>query len=185
MSQIKFLGQKELPIGDLKPHAENPNRGDINAIAESLEQFGQYRSVVVLKDLTIVAGHHVVQAAKNLGMKMLRVEIIDTDATTATKILLADNRLADLGLGPDLDILFKDLEELDGDLLGTGFDDAYLKLLTEAVTPPEPQEPDTDAKTGTAYRKLSLTVDSRLADQWDAHRKLFSDDTSAFGYLFG
>ena len=95
--RVKFLEQREVPIGDLKPHAGNPNRGDINSIAESLEQFGQYRSVVATKDLTILAGHHVVQAAKNLGIKTVRVDVIDTDAATAKKILLADNRLADLG----------------------------------------------------------------------------------------
>ena len=132
---VKFIEQREVSVRDLKPHPDNPNRGEVNAVAESLEQFGQYRSVVALKDLTILAGHHVVRAAQNIGMKTVRVDIIDADETSARKILLADNRIADLGLGPD--------------------------------------------------RSVSLMLDARLADHWEAHRKLFPDDTSAFRHLLG
>jgi ParB-like chromosome segregation protein Spo0J len=184
-SGVKFLEQKEVPIGDLKPHEQNPNRGDINAIAESLEQFGQYRSVVALKDMTILAGHHVVQAAKNLGIKTVRVDIVECDDKTARKLMLADNRLADLGLGPDLDMLLKNLEELAGDLEGTGFDTEYLRLLEEAVIgPTETEVSETDgAGEAASCKRISLLLDSRLAAHWEAHRKLFPDDTSAFGYL--
>ncbi len=178
------MGQKEVPIGDLKPHPENPNRGDVNSIAESLEQFGQYRSVVVLKNMTLLAGHHVWQAAKNIGMKTIRVDIVETDAQTARKLMLADNRLADLGLGADLEMLLKNLEDLAGDLVGTGFDTDYQRLLEEAVIgPPEPEESEPEPQSKNPYRRISLLLDTRLAAHWEAHRKLFPDDTSAFGYL--
>lgn len=187
MSQVNFVGQKEMPVGDLKAHPNNPNRGNVSAITESLEEFSQYRSIVALTDGTILAGHHVWLAAKSIGLKTVRVDVIDTDDKTALKILLADNRLAEIGLGNDLDILLKDLEELEGDLVGIGFDDDYIKMLEEAVNGPVESE-DSDQEPGGGggnCQKLSLVVESRLAEQWDAHRKLFPDDSSAFSYLFG
>lgn len=185
---VKFIGQKQVPIGELKPHPENPNRGDVNSIAESLEQFGQYRSVVALEDMTILAGHHVVQAAKNIGLKTIRVDIVAADPKSARKILLADNRLADLGLGADFELLLKNLEDLDGDYEGTGFDAEYQRLLEDAVNgPPEPDEvdDDDDGGDGDGYQTVSLMLDSRLAAHWEAHRKLFPDDSSAFRHLLG
>jgi site-specific DNA-methyltransferase (adenine-specific) len=182
-TKITFLGQQDLPISDLKPHPDNPNRGSVPHIAESLREFGQYRGIVATKDGTILAGHHVVEAAKGVGMDTIRVDIIDTDETTAKKILLADNRLADLGLGPDLGLLLRDLEELAGDLTGTGYDQEYIKLLEDAVIgPPETQK---DPPSDSGMRHISLNVDEDLALQWDAHRKLFTDDNSALGYLLG
>lgn len=183
-NRVEFLGQQEVSTRELKPHPNNPNRGSVNDLAESLEEFGQYRAILANKDFTILAGHHVVQAAKNLGIKTLRVDVIDCDEKTAMKIMLADNRLAELGAGADLDILFKDLDELDGDLLGTGFDDEYLRLLEAAISgPEEPEEPEGGGIE--THKRISLMVEAPLADQWDAHRQLFPDDTSAFGYLFG
>jgi site-specific DNA-methyltransferase (adenine-specific) len=186
--RVKFVATRDTPIGDLKPHPNNPNRGSVQDIAASLREFGQYRSVVANKDLTILAGHHVVEAAKELGMKTVRVDVIDTDEQTAQKILLADNRLADLGMGPDLEMLLKNLEDLQGDFEGTGFDEEYLRLLTEAVTGPEDKggigEGDGPGGGG-GLRRVTLLLDSRLADHWDAHRKMFPDDTSAFEYLLG
>lgn len=185
----RFVEQREMPLSELRKHPDNPNRGEVNAIAESLEQFGQYRSIVALQDGTILAGHHVFQAAKNLKLDKIRVDVIDADPQTAKKIMLADNRLAELGIGPDLDMLFKDLDELD-DLLGTGFDDQFLKDLEAAISGPqdsgdEEEDGDSDPPDTTVYTRLSLVVEAPLAKQWEAHRKMFPDDSAAFGYLFG
>lgn len=158
----------------------------MNDIAESLEQFGQYRSIVATQDMTVLAGHHVLQAAKNIGLKTVRVDVVEADEKTAKKILLADNRLAELGPGYDLDILLKDLEDLEGDFIGTGFDDEYVKLLESAVSgvdEPDDDEPEESDRSG--MQKLTLAVTGSLAAQWEAHRQLFPDDTSAFSYLFG
>src|SRR4051812_1094245 len=120
-----------MPLNELHPHPENPNHGDVNAVAESLEQHGQYRSVVATKDGTLLAGHHVWQAAKNIRMTTLRVDIVDADEHEARKILLADNRIADLGAGPDMEVLLSVLQNLGGDLEGTGYDQSYIQMLEE------------------------------------------------------
>lgn len=182
-TRVKFLGQQDVPVGDLKPHPANPNRGSVADITTSLEEFGQYRSVVATKDLTILAGHHVVEAAKSVGLATVRVDIVDASEVDARKIMLADNRLAELGLGNDFELLLKNLEDLNGDFQGTGFDNEYLQLLQDAVIgAPEP-EPSNNG--GSGYKQISINVESRLAAQWQAHRKLFPDDSSALSYLLG
>lgn len=172
---VKFLETREVPVGDLKKHPENPNRGDVNTIAESLEQFGQYRSIVATKDLTILAGHHVVQAAKNIGLKTLRVDIISANAQDAKRIMLADNRIADLGPGPDIEVLVEVLRSIE-DLTGTGYDPEYLENFEEDDEPQDDgPEPDV------VRRRISLTVDYRLARAWDDHRAGYDNDTDALG----
>ena len=134
---VTHHGTHVLPVGDLHPHADNPNHGDVAAIRESLDEFGQYRSVVALEDGTLLAGHHVWQAAKARGDETIRVEVIETDEHTARRILLADNRIAELGDGLDPEALLAVLESLGGELAGTGYDEAYLDELEALLNLPE------------------------------------------------
>ena len=126
------IGTEVVNPADLTPHPRNPNRGDTAAIAESLTEHGQYRSVVVNQDGMILAGHHVVQAAVSLGWEQVRIERIECDEATADKILLADNRIAELGDGLDPEQLLAILTDLDT-LTGTGYDDDYLDDLVELI----------------------------------------------------
>jgi len=189
MSGIKFVGQQDVPVDDLKPHPDNPNRGSVDDLQTSLEQFGQFRSIVATKDLTILAGHHLWQAAKELGYKTMRVDILDVDDKTGRKIMLADNRLADLGMGPDLDLLLKNLEELHGDIAGTGFDEEYLRMLEDAIQGPpdlEELEREVDEKPPSPtdfFKRITLLVDPREQTRWERHRAMFPDDNEAFRYL--
>lgn len=129
---VTIIGTRDVPITELHPHPENPNHGDTDAIRESLDTFGQYRAIVALADGTILAGHHVYKAAAARGDKTVRVEIIDTDPQTARKILLADNRIAELGPGLDPEELLAALQNLDDDLLGTGYDESFIDDLLAA-----------------------------------------------------
>lgn len=188
---VNFVEQREVSVDDLKPHPDNPNRGSVDDLAESLSEFGQFRSIVGRPDGTILAGHHLVQAAKRVGIKTVRVDIIDVDDQTARKIMLADNRLADLGLGPNLDLLLKNLEELGGDIAGTGFDEDYVRMLEEAVSgPPDlddliEEADETESKPEDFFKRITITVDPRLATKWEALRKMYDDDNSAFASLLG
>ena len=187
----QFIEQREVPTADLKPHPDNPNRGSVDDLAISLEEFGQYRSIVALTDGTILAGHHLVEAAKRLKIPTMRVDFVECDDRTARKILLADNRLADLGLGPSLDLLLKNLSELDGDIIGTGFDDDYISMLEEAVSgPPEiddmfEEAEEAPAKPEDFHRRLTILLDPRFITRWEAIRKMYDTDNQAFASLLG
>lgn len=116
-------------ISDLSTYHKNPRRGDVDAIAESLKARGQYRPIVVnigthaSHDYEILAGNHTYLAAKKLGWKTIQATTVDVDDDQAAQIVLADNRLADLGGYDDetLSALLSDVSSLDG--LGWSQDD--------------------------------------------------------------
>lgn len=181
---VTFVETRIIPVGELKPHPENPNHGDVNQIAESLETHGQYRSIVATADGTILAGHHVYQAAKNIGWKQLRVDVVDADDNEARKILLADNRLAELGPGMDMDVLLEVLNNLGGDLSGTGYDDKYLEMLEEMVAGAPPLD-DLEREAGGSpteedyMSRLLLVVEKPVIVRWNTYRENFENDTDA------
>lgn len=125
------------PIHNLKPHPSNPRNGDTDAIAASLQTNGQYRPIVATTDGTILAGNHTYAAAMELGWEELAVVTLDIDpySADAHRIMLADNRTADLGRYDDalLVELLKDLETLEG----TGYTDDDLAALTHLVQAPD------------------------------------------------
>jgi site-specific DNA-methyltransferase (adenine-specific) len=141
-SDVKVLGTVDVPTGSLREHPMNPNRGDVGSIARSLDEFGQYRAIIVRTDGTILAGHHVWAAALKRKRATIRVEQIECDDDTALRIVLADNRLAELGPGIDPQKLFEALSEVDN-LQGTGYSGEDLAALELAMNPPAPKgDPD-------------------------------------------
>ena len=138
---------RALPVSELRTFANNPRRGDVEAIAASLTKHGQYRPIVVNtgsetgRRNEVLAGNHTLLAARSLGWDAVDVALIDVDEQTAASIVAADNRTADLG-GYDDAALYELLNGLD-DLEGTGYLTEDLAALERALFPPEPQtEPD-------------------------------------------
>src|SRR5258708_1950419 len=87
----------------LAPYEKNPRQGAVRAIAESLSERGQYRPIVVNegtltgRPLEVLAGNHTLAAALALGWPSIEATTVDVDDAEAARIVLADNRLADLG----------------------------------------------------------------------------------------
>lgn len=100
------------PLDSLRPHPDNPNEGDPDEIAGSLTSNGFYRPIVARLDGTILAGHHVYQAALQLGWDELVVSYVDVDDATALRILVGDNEIADLGPGANPAQLLAVLEKI-------------------------------------------------------------------------
>jgi len=91
-----------IDIDLLAPLPGNPRVGDTEAIAASLEEFGQLKPVVVKvnKDGTavIIAGNHTVEAARLLGWTQIAaVSVTDMDDKRARAFALTDNRINELG----------------------------------------------------------------------------------------
>jgi ParB-like chromosome segregation protein Spo0J len=106
-----------VPIGSVQPHPDNPRKGDVGRLVESLEVHGQYRPIVVQRASGfVIAGNHTLAAARRLGWASIAATFVDCDDATARKIMVADNRYADLGTY-DRDALLDLLtgfDELDG-----------------------------------------------------------------------
>lgn len=138
------LDSLTIPIKHVKPHPENPRRGDVAGIASSLARFGQVRPILAQKSTGyIVAGNHTYQAALQLAWKKIAVAVVDLSDEDARAYMLADNRWSDVAQNDDAALLaiLKDLGEA-GQLDGTGYSpddlDDLLALLDSQTLPPEP-----------------------------------------------
>jgi hypothetical protein len=122
-------------VSELRTYHQNPRQGDVSAIRESLRVNGQYRPIVVNRGTytgrpsEVLAGNHTLLAARDEGWSEIAACWVDVDDDQAKRIVLADNRTADLG----------DYDEqalaglLDGlpDLEGTGYTDEDLAALLD------------------------------------------------------
>ncbi len=130
-------------LADLKPHPENYNEhpdDQVEEIAKSIEQHGQYRAVVVTEDDYILAGHGVCLAlAKNGAEEVVTVVLpYAHDDAAAKKVLAADNTLSMFAMRDDraLSELLKEIKDFDEwGLEGTGFDEMMLANLVMVTRP--------------------------------------------------
>lgn len=135
------LTVEQVPLGDLRPYPGNARRGDVDAIAESLERNGQYRPLVVQRSTGyVLGGNHTLQAAQRLRWPTVQVTYLDVDDDAARRIMLADNRTADLGAYDDRALLAL-LRDLGDDLSGTGYEEEDYDALLASLDEPGPQEP--------------------------------------------
>lgn len=110
-----------VPVGEIQPHPANARQGDVGAIHQSIETNGVYRPLIVQKGTGfILAGNHTYRAMAQQGAVVVPVVWRDVDDETARRIMLADNRTADLGDYDNQALL--DLLQGLPDLVGTGYD---------------------------------------------------------------
>jgi hypothetical protein len=123
------------PVASLHTYHRNPRHGDVLSIRRSLAVNGQYRPVVANRGThtgrprEVLAGNHTLIAARDEGWPDLAVCWVDVDDDQAARIVLADNRTADLG-SYDREVLAELLDGLDG-VEGTGYTDADLAALLQ------------------------------------------------------
>lgn len=138
-------------VDEVDPHPENANRGDVEAIKESIRVNGYYAPIVVQSSTGyILAGNHRYRAAVDLGMSQVPVIYLDVDDTEAKRIMVADNRTTRLGQDDDeaLARLLEEIGESDQGLMGTGFSQADLQTLQDALEKFDPElesEPEPEA----------------------------------------
>ena len=155
---VTASGAARLPVKDLSTFAGNPRRGQVDAIAESLDRNGQYRPIVVNKGtitgrpFEVLAGNHTLLASVRLGWTDIDTWVIDVDDETAKRIVATDNRSSDLGVYDDR-ALFDLLDSLES-LAGTGYSDKDLLQLSKTQDDPVPPEdfPTFDDEIETDYR---------------------------------
>jgi ParB-like chromosome segregation protein Spo0J len=127
-----MLTTENVDINSVFPYPMNARQGDVGLISESLAKNGQFRPIVVNKrDNSILVGNHTWKAAKMLGWKEIAVTFIDVDDEAAAKIVLADNRTADLGSYDHVELaeILQTLPAFDG----TGYDGDDLDELMHEV----------------------------------------------------
>jgi site-specific DNA-methyltransferase (adenine-specific) len=113
-----------IPIDSIELHPRNPRVGDVEAVKASLRRFGQQKPLVVQASTRyVVAGNHLLRAARALGGTGIAANVEDLDDASATAFMLADNRTSDLGTYDD-GLLAAILAETaaEDNLAATGYD---------------------------------------------------------------
>lgn len=163
---------QEILLADLREYENNPrnNDGAVQAVAESIQQFGFKVPIVVDRDNVIVAGHTRYKAAARLGLD--KVPCIIADDLTPEQIKayrLADNKTGELAEWDfaALEIELAELSEMDFDMSEFGFELSEFEEMPE-VTEDEVPEVDEENEPIT-----------KLGDVWQLgrHRLICGDST--------
>lgn len=144
------------PIDKYEYLKGNPRQGDVDAIAEAYDYFGQVKPIVAVEkdgQFIIISGNHQLKAARKLGWSHIAVAEVSFDDDTAIAFALADNRLSDLGT-TDKDAVYQMLQSVlptNAEYFETlGWDDFEIAVLepeetveTSQISPNQGWEPPT------------------------------------------
>ena len=112
-------------LDEIKPYENNPRHNDnaVDAVANSIREFGFKVPIVVDSEGVIVAGHTRYKAAQKLGLQTVPCIVADDLTDEQVKAFrLADNKVGELATW-DLDALKVELDNIgEIDLSGMGFD---------------------------------------------------------------
>lgn len=128
-------------INDIKPYERNPRINDnaVEAVAESIKEFGFKVPIVIDKDNVIVTGHTRLLSAKLLGlMEVPCIVALELTPEQIKAYRIADNKTAELAEW-DLDLLpleLMDLQDNGYDLSLLGFDNTELENLLHGAEDP-------------------------------------------------
>lgn len=139
-----------LPLTALNTFHKNPRRGDVEAIKTSMLTNGIYKPIVVNKGTftkrtnEVLAGNHSLMAIRQIAeenpddpqWQTVDVWLVDVDEDRAARIVLADNRTADLGDYDNAE-LFDLLTGMDDDLDGTGYTAEDVEILKDLEAGPQ------------------------------------------------
>ena len=132
-----------IPLESLAPHPRNYHDHppeQLEHLMESIRQNGFYRNIVATVSGTILAGHGVATAARQLGIQRVPVIRVDLDPEDprALKILAADNEISRMCESDDraLSEILLEIKDIDiAGLKGTGFDEQMLANLVFVTRP--------------------------------------------------
>lgn len=163
---------QEVAVSKLKPYENNPRMNDsaVEAVANSIKEFGFRVPIIVDKNYVIITGHTRLKAAQLLGMKTVPVIVADDlSEEQARAFRIADNRTSDMSIW-DNKLLLEELEALEDSGFFTGFDwDGIdeLKILDEKDT-----SPMADIQYGIMYELVCRSMDP---DKIDKIKELWED----------
>ena len=162
----------EKKLKDIKPYEKNPRKNDsaVDAVANSIREFGFKVPVVIDKDGVIVCGHTRYKAAKKLKLDTVPCVIADDLTEEQIKAYrLADNKVSELAEW-DIDLLGEELNDIfDIDMSDFGFN-----IEDEEDTPPE--RDDLSDKVGETYEVIVECVNE--TEQEQIYNKLIGDGYS-------
>jgi hypothetical protein len=135
---------EHLKTSDLIPYARNAKKHDAAQVAElagSIREFGFNNPVLIDRDNGIIAGHGRVLAAQSLALEKIPcIRLGHLTDTQRRAYILADNRLAEIGGGWDMEMLkleISDLIEADINFEIMGFSNDELEDFIQPTSTPD------------------------------------------------
>lgn len=111
-------------LEEIHPYANNPRNNDdaVEAVANSIKEFGFKVPIIIDKNGEIIAGHTRYKASMRLGLTEVPCIIADDLTEEQVKAFrIADNKVAEIATW-DLDALKIELEDIQIDMSDFGFD---------------------------------------------------------------
>jgi chromosome partitioning protein parB / adenine-specific methyltransferase len=146
-----------MKISEVKPYPNNPRNNDdgVEAVANSIKEFGWQQPIVVDKDNVIIVGHTRYKVAKKLGMDKVPVVVASNLSDEQVRAYrLADNKTGEL-TDWDMGLLDDELADIaDIDMSDFGFDldldDDEVEVQEDDFDDEIPEEPK--SKLGQIYQ---------------------------------
>lgn len=116
---------EEISINDVIPYENNPRKNDgaVEAVANSIREFGFRVPIIIDRENVIIAGHTRLKAAEQLGLE--KVPVVRADDLTEEQVRafrLADNKVGEIA-GWDFDLLAEELADISEiDMTDFGFE---------------------------------------------------------------
>lgn len=148
----------QLPLKEIHPYERNPRKNDgaVQAVAESIKQYGFLVPLVVSAEHEIITGHTRYKAAQALKLKTIPCVIADELTEEQIRAFrLVDNKVGELAEW-DVDLLPLELADIAGDMSVFGFD-----IVTDEEFGEEFTLDDGGKK---PFQQISLTVHDKQAE---------------------
>lgn len=142
------ISSRWVPIEEIRPYEKNPRKNDgaVDAVANSIQEFGWQQLIVVDKDNVIIAGHTRYKAALKLGLSEVPVRVAsDLTEEPVRAYRLADNKTHELS-DWNTELLLEELESIDTlDMTLLGFDEHLIPtdIIEDDFEVDIPEEPIT------------------------------------------
>lgn len=143
--QINGISVTYRPVGELKPHPQNPkvhNKKQVERIARSIRDFGWTNPIIVDETGGVLAGHGRLLAAAHLGVSEVPIICLaHMSAAQKRAYIIADNRLTEVGGTWDRKLLAQEHDAIrlldpDFDLTSTGYELDEIDLMFDAISQP-------------------------------------------------
>lgn len=165
---------EEIKISELKQYENNPRKNDgaVEAVANSIKEFGFKVPIIIDSENVIIAGHTRLKAASKLGLASVPCIIADDLTDDQIKAFrLADNKTSELAEW-DFSKLETELSEMEFDMKAFGFYDFEENYFDDLFEPKEPQKRTKEPETITEKPKkeqynIPETVYNNIVDNDD------------------
>lgn len=166
-----IIETKMTPLRTLKKHPKNPRQGDVDAIAASLRENGQFRAIAVNvgthtgRPNEIIAGYHTWLALRKNGETEGLVSFVDVDNDTGVRMMLADNKAGDKSTYRD-DYVSELLQALPS-LEGTGYTEAEMNTFIQDAEAAADEAVKTAKNTLTGIEEEEAARETKDNDKFD------------------